>query len=170
MTVIGSRLPAPAAALRAMVPGVRISSGYDDEYLPGNWTVRLSYETQMGRDFPSVLRALHEGGHAVQHRRQTRLWRYRVANPAFRTAWALSWLLSFCAFYAEPLAGWAFFAVGCLVTVANGVLIVANEREASEFAVGWLSREVGLTPSEQTDARRYLAGLRRGYWRTIFGL
>lgn len=150
--------------------GVKVVLGRSDAYQPGPRLVTLTEATIMSSDRGGLLRALHEAGHAEQHRRATLWWRARMNwLPVMDIAWGmLACAMSFLMFVSVASAGWVALACVGLALMRAGV-IVRNEAEASELAVDWLVNELGMPGDERRTALRYLAGLRRSYWRTIFG-
>lgn len=154
--------------LRQMVPGVRVWMGNKDQYRPSVESIELSPDTYIAQDDMSLLRAAHEGGHAIQHREGTLLWHVRDAWDVFATAVALSAAFALISVFAYPVLALISFGIAVAVRSAWGLAVVAFEREASEIAVRWMQTHLGFDYGGEWQARAYLKSLRRGYWRTVF--
>ena len=162
--------PLIVRAVKHMAPTARVVIGKSDHYDPGSRTIHLTPETLSVNDRFSMFRACHEAGHALQHSRNTRLWRLRTQwLPVLSDLWGLLVTLSIpCAFIHFWLcAGLSLAAIA--VILFRAWIIVGTEREATNIALEWLDETFAIEDAELAAGRKHLAGLRQTYWRALIG-
>jgi Zn-dependent membrane protease YugP len=140
-----------AEAARRKLEGIR--GKLSDHYDPRTKTLRLSEGVAQGQSIASLAIAAHEIGHAMQHKEEYALLRFRSALvPAVNVGSRLGFILIFLGLFLGGVLGTQMAWVGVFAFALGAVFALATlpiELDASTRARALLSQSGLITTTEE---------------------